>query len=189
MNKQVLTHLGVNMKYVVASDIHGSLHFANKLMDCFKKEQANSLILLGDLYYHGPRNNLPVEYNPMEVANLLNNFDKELHVIKGNCDAEVDEMISNFKFNDHIELVINNKKFYFTHGHKHNKDNIPNDIDYLVYGHFHTGFIEKVQNTICINSGSTSLPKNNTLNSYLVITNEYVELKDLEGNLIDSIKL
>ena len=189
MKKQALIHLGVNMKYVVASDIHGSLYYANKLMECFKKEQADSLILLGDLYYHGPRNNLPTEYKPMEVANLLNSFDKELHVIKGNCDAEVDEMISTFKFNDHVELIINNKKFYFTHGHKQNKDNIPDGVDYLIYGHFHTGFIEKVNSTICINSGSTSLPKNNTPHSYLVISEDLIELKDLEGNLIDSINI
>ena len=189
MKTQALIRLGASMKYIVASDIHGSLHYLNKLLECFSKEEGDTLILLGDLYYHGPRNKLPVEYEPMEVANTLNNFTKDLYVIKGNCDAEVDEMISTFKFNDHIELSINNHNFYFTHGHKHNKDNIPENVDVLVYGHFHTGFIEKVNNVICINAGSISLPKNNTPNSYLVIQNNNIELKDLEGNLIDSIKM
>lgn len=189
MKLQVSIRSGASMKYVVASDIHGSLHFAKILLNCFNKEQANSLILLGDLYYHGPRNNLPVEYNPMEVSNLLNNFPHKLFVTKGNCDAEVDEMISKFEFVDHLRLNINGKNIYFTHGHKYNKDNIPEDVDVLIYGHFHTGFIEKVNNVICINVGSTSLPKNNTPNSYVVINENIIELKDLEGNLIDSINI
>ena len=149
MNQQISIHLNVKtMKYVVASDIHGSIYYTKKLLEQFEIEKADTLILLGDLYYHGPRNPLPLEYAPMEVANLLNVFDKKLIVIKGNCDAEVDEMISKFKFNDHIELTINNKRYYFTHGHHENIDNIPNNIDVLVYGHFHTGFIKEKDNVV-----------------------------------------
>lgn len=185
------------MKYIVASDIHGSSYYAKKLLEVFEKENANELILLGDLYYHGPRNPLPKEYNPMEVANMLNGFKSPLHVTKGNCDAEVDEMISNFKFNDNIKMLIGEKRFYFTHGHHENIDNKPDNVDVLVYGHFHTGFIIKKENVVFINTGSTTLPKNNTSNSYLVIEennllNEKkveINLKDLEGNLIDGIKL
>lgn len=177
------------MKYLVASDIHGSLFYVKELLDIYKKEKANALILLGDLYYHGPRNPLPFEYNPMEVSKLLNNFTDPLYVIKGNCDAEVDEMISNFKFNDHIELVIENKKYYFTHGHHENIDNIPSNIDVLIYGHFHTGFIKKSNGVICVNAGSTTLPKNGTKNSYLIIEDNKIILKDLKGSLIEQIEL
>ena len=180
------------MKYLVASDIHGSNYYFDKLLEAFKNECADTLILLGDLYYHGPRNPLPKDYNPMEIANKLNNFEKELFVIKGNCDAEVDEMISNFKFNEHLEILLNNKKFYFTHGHHENIDNIPNEIDVLIYGHFHTGFIKTKNNVTIINPGSTSLPKENTPNSYLVIDikNEIeINLKDFEGNVISNITL
>lgn len=177
------------MKYLVASDIHGSIKYAKRLLEIYQEEQANTLILLGDLYYHGPRNPLPDGYAPMEVANLLNEFSDPFYVVRGNCDAEVDEMISKFAFNDHVELIINDKIFYFTHGHHQNIDNIPVDIDVLIYGHFHTGFIKEKDGVICINAGSTTLPKNNTKNSYLLIDNEYIYLKDLEGNLIDSIKV
>ncbi len=177
------------MKYFVASDIHGSVYYAKKVLELFEKEEADELILLGDLYYHGPRNPLPKDYLPMEVASLLCNFNKPLHVIKGNCDAEVDEMISNFKFNDHIKLDINNKRFYFTHGHKENIDNIPTNVDVLIYGHFHTCYIKEKNNVICINAGSITLPKNNTPHSYLVIEDGEIKIKDIEENLIDSIKL
>ena len=172
------------MKYLVASDIHGSFYYAKKIFELAKDEKADKVILLGDLYYHGPRNPLPIEYNPMEVSKLLNEHKDNLIVIKGNCDAEVDEMISEFKFNKKIELLINNKRFYFTHGHHENKDNIPFDIDILVYGHFHTGFIVDVNNVICVNSGSITLPKNNTPNSYLIINDEEIILKDINKNII-----
>ena len=173
------------MKYLVFSDLHGSLYYANKLKDVVESEKPNKLILLGDLYYHGPRNNLPQEYSPKEVCNILNNLKDKILCCKGNCDAEVDEMISEFKFKSNIKLKIANKNFMFTHGHKYNKDNIPSNVDVLVYGHFHTGFIQQVGQVLCINSGSISLPKNNTKNSYLLIENNTILLKDLDGNVID----
>ena len=132
------------MKYVVVSDIHGSLYYTKVLLDIIKKEEPDQIIILGDLYYHGPRNPLPREYNPMEVAKILNTLKQQLIVIRGNCDAVVDEMISEFSFVDHYNIIINNKKVMFTHGHLYNKEYIPDDIDVLIYGHFHTGFIEKV---------------------------------------------
>ena len=130
------------MKYLVISDIHGSNYYAKKIEEIYNKENPDKIILLGDLYYHGPRNPLTEEYNPMEVSKLLNNLKDKILCTRGNCDADVDEMISEFKFNNNIELDINGKKFFFTHGHKFNIDNIPNNIDVLVYGHFHTGFIK-----------------------------------------------
>lgn len=177
------------MKYLVASDIHGSLYYANKIIEKFKEENCDKIILLGDLYYHGPRNPLPKDYNPMEVAKLFNSYKDVLEVIKGNCDAEVDEMISEFSFNNHIIKEIGKKRAYFTHGHHQNIDNIPSDVDVLIYGHFHTGFIKEHNNVICVNSGSVALPKNGTSNSYLVISEKFIELKDLSSNIIDRIEL
>ena len=170
------------MKYLVFSDIHGSLYYANKIKSILQEAGKCKVILLGDLYYHGPRNNFPQEYNPKEVCNILNSFKDKILCCKGNCDAEVDEMISSFKFKKHIKLKISNKKFMFTHGHIYNKDNIPKNIDVLVYGHFHTGFIEKVGQTLCVNSGSVSLPKNNTENSYLIIDHNTILLKEISNN-------
>ncbi len=175
------------MRYIVFSDIHGSAYYANKMKEIIEKENADKVILLGDLYYHGPRNPLPEEYGPIPVSQILNSFKDKIICIKGNCDAEVDEMISEFSFNNHVELEIGSKKYYFTHGHHENKDNIPEGIDVLVYGHFHTGFIEEVNNVICVNSGSITLPKNNTAHSYLIIDENKIELKDIDGSVLASL--
>ena len=173
------------MKYLIISDIHGSGYYANKINEIYEKEKPDKIILLGDLYYHGPRNRLTDGYNPMEVAKILNKYKGIILCTRGNCDAEVDEMISEFKFEESIQLNIEEKRFFFTHGHKYNIDNIPKNIDILVYGHFHTGYIKEKDGILCINAGSISLPKNNTPNSYLIIDNNKIILKDVENNIID----
>lgn len=177
------------MKYIVASDIHGSIYWLNKLLEKANSIKPDKIILLGDLYYHGPRNTLPIEYNPMEVSRKLNNIKDQLIVIKGNCDALVDEMISDFKFLPYYEEVINNKKCYFTHGHEYNIDDIKNDVDVLIYGHFHTGFIKTLNKQVFINSGSITLPKNNTPHSYLVMEDNVITLFDFEDNVISEISI
>lgn len=176
------------MKYLVISDIHGSSFFAKKINEIYNKENPDKIILLGDLYYHGPRNSLTEEYNPMEVANVLNSYKDIILCTRGNCDAEVDEMISEFKFEEYIEININGIDFFFSHGHKYNMDNVPPVGKVVVYGHFHTGFITEEYGTIFVNPGSISLPKNNTPNSYLIIDEEDLILKDLNGNIIDKRK-
>jgi hypothetical protein len=173
------------MKYLVVSDIHGSNYYAKKLEEIYKKENPDKIILLGDLYYHGPRNELTEEYNPSEVAKILNKYKDIIICTKGNCDAEVDEMISEFKFEDYIELTINGVDFFFSHGHKYNMDNVPPFGKVVVYGHFHTGFIEEQYGVIFVNPGSISLPKNNTAHSYLIIDDNELCLKDIDGNIID----
>lgn len=176
------------MKILVASDLHGSGYYARKLKEIIESENPDKIILLGDLYYHGPRNQLSLEYAPMEVAKILNSFKEKIITARGNCDAEVDQMISEFKFEENIRLEINNKKFFFTHGHKYNIDNLPNeDFDVMIYGHFHTGFIKEEYGKIFVNSGSISLPKNNTKNSYLIIDENRIYLKDIEKNIIEEI--
>lgn len=177
------------MKLLVVSDIHGSAYYAEKIPEIFEREKADKIIVLGDLYYHGPRNPLTKDYSPMKVAEILNSLKDRLEVIKGNCDAEVDEMISEFKFKEHLLLDVNNLKVYFTHGHKNNMDNLPDEqIDMMVYGHFHTGFIVKKDGIIFANPGSISLPKDNTKNSYLILDKESIVLKDIDGNVIDEFK-
>ena len=173
------------MKYLVISDIHGSNYYAKKINEIFKRENPDKIILLGDLYYHGPRNPLTDEYNPMEVSKILNQYKDIILCTKGNCDSEADEMISDFKFEDYIQLNINGVDFFFSHGHKYNMDNIPPVGQVIVYGHFHTGFIVEKQGIIFANPGSISLPKNNTKNSYLIIDDKEIILKDVDGNIID----
>ena len=173
------------MKIVIASDLHGSAFYANKLMDICYKEDADKLILLGDIYNHGPRNQLPKDYEPMKVAEILNGVKENLIVIKGNCDSEVDTMISEFDFVNDLVILSGNKTIYLTHGHVYNKDKMPKTkFDAIIYGHFHTGFIEKQGETVVANAGSLSLPKNNTPNSYIVLVDGEITLKDLDQNEI-----
>jgi len=178
------------MKLLVVSDIHGSGYYANKIKEIYEKENPDKLILLGDLYYHGPRNPLTEQYNPGEVSNILNSLKDNIKCIKGNCDAEVDEMISEFPLEDHIIIEINNKKIFFTHGHKYNIDKLPEeDFDILVYGHFHTGFIKEKDGKLFINSGSITLPKDNTEHSYLIIDENKITLKNVDGEIIEQTDL
>lgn len=178
------------MRVLVISDIHGSSYYANKIKEIVDKENADKIILLGDLYYHGPRNDLSQEYAPMKVAEMLNSLKDKLLVVKGNCDAEVDEMISEFKFEDHLLLNINGKNIYFTHGHKYNIEVIPyEDFDILIYGHIHQGFIEEKEGYIFANPGSISLPKGGTEHSYLILDKDEIVLKNVNGEIIKEYKL
>ena len=173
------------MRVVVISDIHGSAFYAEKIVEIMKKENPDKLVLLGDLYYHGPRNPLPKEYNPLQVAHILNSYKDKIIAIKGNCDAEVDEMISEFPMKNFDTLKINDKKIFLTHGHKYNIDSWPaEDFSIMLYGHFHMGFIHEEKGKIFANPGSISLPKNNTKNTYLIVENDKIILKDLEDNVI-----
>ncbi len=176
------------MKILIASDLHGSGFYAKKLVEIKNTENADKLILLGDIYNHGPRNSLPNEYSPMEVADILNGIKEELIVIKGNCDSAVDTMISQFDFIENTCLMDNGKALFLTHGHVYNKDKMPKTkFDAIIYGHFHTGFIERQGDTVVANAGSISLPKNGTPNSYLIYENGELTLKDLDGNIIKSV--
>lgn len=180
------------MKLLIISDIHGSSFYAKKIEEIYKIEKPDKIVLLGDLYYHGPRNDLTQEYNPMEVAKILNLLKDKLLVVKGNCDAEVDEMISEFKFQDNIEMEVNGYNVFFTHGHKYNMDQLPPlgiKIDIMFYGHFHTGFIIEENGIIFANPGSISIPKSNTAHSYLIFDEKELILKDVDGNIIEKKKL
>jgi len=173
------------MKILIVSDIHGSSYYAEKIKEIEQRENPEQIILLGDLYYHGPRNDLTQEYNPMKVAGVLNDFGEKVKSVRGNCDAEVDEMISDFKFEDHLEMKVNGKNVFFTHGHFYNMENVPDKkIDIMFYGHFHTGFIEDENGIIFANPGSISLPKNNTEHSYIIFDENKIILKNVEGKII-----
>ena len=178
------------MKFLVVSDIHGSYYYAKKFKEIYENENPDQIILLGDLYYHGPRNSLTEEYSPMKVAGILNDYKDKILCIRGNCDAEVDEMISDFKFNDHILMEINGKEFYFTHGHKYNIENIPyDDFDVMMYGHIHQGFIQEKEGFVFANPGSISLPKCNSAHSYIVIDENKIILKDVDGNVLQKYEM
>ena len=178
------------MKLLIASDLHGSAYYTKKLLERYRAENAEQLILLGDIYNHGPRNPLPEGYDPMGVAALLNPLSALLTVVKGNCDSDVDTMISEFDFVSEAVLYLDEKKIFLQHGDRYSIQNLPKNCgDAFVYGHYHTGFLKRAGNVVVANCGSVSLPKENTAHSYIVLERGELVLKDIEGNEIDRMKI
>lgn len=173
------------MKILIASDVHGSAIAAERIINRAKAEGADEIILLGDVYNHGPRNPLPEGYDPMRVAEILNACER-LTVIKGNCDSEVDEMISSFTFAESAYIFTEGKKLYLTHGHKLEGERPPKGVDGLIYGHVHTGFIKEREGVIVANPGSAALPKCGTEKSCLLLDGGTLTLMTLEGRIIES---
>ena len=174
------------MKLVVASDIHGSALYCRKFLDCYKKENAEKLILLGDILYHGPRNDLPEEYAPKKVIEMLNDIKDEILCVRGNCDTEVDQMVLKFPIlADYAFLYWRDKMVFVTHGHNFNLKNLPmlKKGDILLHGHTHIPACEKTDLCTYINPGSVSIPKENSAHSYIVITDDEIIFKDLDGNV------
>lgn len=174
------------MKYIVLSDIHGSLKTFKELLEIAKKEEITKFILLGDVLYHGPRNPLPEGYDPKELAKLLNELKLDLVAVRGNCDAEVDQMVLDYEIltNDRV-LDINDKKLAISHGHHKNEDNLPEgSYDIFAYGHTHLPVLKKVEDLIILNPGSLTLPKQNNPKTFAIIDNEKIEIRLLEDNTI-----
>ena len=172
------------MKIFIATDLHGSAFWAEKVVQQFKKTNADILVLLGDIYNHGPRNPFPQDYAPLRVAEILNGLAEKLVVIQGNCDSEVDQMISNFTFLPHNVLFCGSRRMFFTHGHVYNKDNLPCLAagDVLFYGHFHKNEIAEKGGVTCVNVASCALPKD--VASYCIAQENGVAIFDFDGNEI-----
>ena len=172
------------MRVIVASDIHGSAYYAEKLRKRIEIEKPDFVILLGDLLYHGPRNSFPKDYNPAEVANILNKIEIPIRAVKGNCDSEVDQCLLNFPIMaEYAIFFIDGRTYFATHGDKFNKDNLPllSNGDILINGHFHVPEISKIgKNNFYINPGSISIPKNNSTNSYMIIENNSILIESLD---------
>ena len=156
---------------MIASDIHGSAKYCEQMLDRYKDEQADRLILLGDLLYHGPRNDLPEEYAPKEVIELLNGHADEILCVRGNCEAEVDQMVLRFPvMAEYALLSLGRRMIYMTHGHHANEWNPPplKQGDYLLCGHTHVPKCAEHDGFIYMNPGSISLPKENSPRSYMI---------------------
>ena len=169
------------------ADIHGSEYYLAKAMDRFEKEGASFLVLVGDLLYHGPRNPFPRDYSPAKVAEMLNELDKKIIAIRGNCDSDVDQMVLSFPMlSDHGSILINNKRIFLSHGHVYNSENLAplNRGDIFVTAHTHIPEILEKDGVIVFNPGSISLPKGGSVNSYGVMDEEVFVVKDLNGNVI-----
>jgi len=180
------------MKYLVASDIHGSKFYCEELIKAFTKEKADKLMLLGDILYHGPRNDLPKEYNPKEVISILNNIKEKIFCVRGNCDTEVDQMVLEFPIlADYCILNVKNRLIYATHGHKYGETNPPllNKSDILLCGHTHVPKCVEYDNYTYMNPGSVSIPKENSHHGYMIIEDDIISWKDFDNNIIREYKL
>ena len=150
------------MKLLIASDIHGSAYWCNKLMETVEAEQPDKIILLGDLLYHGPRNDLPKDYCPKEVIPMLSSLKEKILAVRGNCEAEVDQMVLPFPcMADYAMVEADGLTLYLTHGHHHNPENLPPLAPGTVFlsGHTHIKLDETKSGIRCLNPGSVSIPK------------------------------
>ena len=170
------------MKWMIASDLHGSYYYAQQLQQAFEREQADRLLFLGDLLYHGPRNDLPRDYAPKKVIPLLNSLAPKLLCVRGNCDAEVDQMVLNFPvLADYAVLPMGQRLVYVTHGHVFNLNHLPPLApgDILLHGHTHVpAWTNFGQGNLYLNPGSVSIPKENTAHSYMTMeggNNTYIQ--------------
>lgn len=180
------------MKLFIASDIHGSAFYCRQMVEAYSREKADKLLLLGDILYHGPRNDFPKELAPKLVIEMLNALNKEIICVRGNCDSEVDQMVLDFPIMaDYSLLEINGLLLFATHGHLFNPSCPPTiNGDYvLLNGHTHYATYEEHSNYWYINPGSISLPKAGTEHGYVVLDDKTFLWKTLEGNTYNSITL
>ena len=172
------------MKWMIASDLHGSAYYCKKMVEAFEREGADRLLMLGDLLYHGPRNDLPRDYAPKEVIPMLNGLKNKLCCVRGNCEAEVDQMVLDLPvMADYCILPAGEKLIYATHGHIYNGKNPPPlaEGDILLHGHTHVpAWTEFGQGNIYLNPGSLSIPKENSPHSYMILENGVFYWKDVE---------
>ena len=173
-----------HMKLLIASDIHGSFRYCEKLLNAYDREKADRMLLLGDILYHGPRTDLPDQYAPKDVISALNERKDDLLCVRGNCDTEVDQMVLAFPMMaDYAVICADECRMYATHGHLYHPDHLPplQNGDILLYGHTHIPAWEKRGGILCLNPGSVSIPKNQSPRGYMVFSDGIFEWKTLEG--------
>ena len=174
------------MKYLIASDIHGSAYWCRELIKKYSEEKADRLVLLGDVLYHGPRNDLPQEYAPKEVIAMLNPMKNDIYCVRGNCEAEVDQMVLDFPvLADYAILDLGKTAVYITHGHIYNENNLPpmHDGDILLHGHTHVPKCTEHETYVYMNPGSVSIPKENSHHGYMTLENGMFLWKDFDGQV------
>lgn len=175
------------MKLLIASDIHGSAYYCRMLTDAFHRENADRLLLLGDILYHGPRNDLPRDYAPKEVIAMLNPLADRIICVRGNCDGEVDDMVLDFPVLAEYAIIsddsLGSNIIFATHGHHFNADSLPKlkNGDILLHGHTHIPKFESVRGVYVINPGSVSIPKADSAHSYMIFENGEFTRKTLDG--------
>lgn len=180
------------MKWLIASDLHGSAYYCRQLLAAFEREGADRLLLLGDLLYHGPRNDLPRDYDPKSVTALLNAYAKDILAVRGNCDADIDQAVLRFPIWADYALLAEGKILIFaTHGHLYNLEHLPplHAGDILLHGHTHVPACEQQSGVIYLNPGSLSIPKENSSHGYMTLEDGVFLWKTIEGETYREFRL
>ncbi len=177
------------MRFMIASDIHGSSYYAEKMIEAYKREKCDRLVILGDILYHGPRNDLPKEYAPKRVIELLNNISSELLCVRGNCEAEVDQMVLDFPvLAEYAVFYVAGRMIFATHGHIYNETSLPKlkEGDILLHGHTHVPVCKELcgGKYIYMNPGSVSIPKENSKNGYMILDDKMAQWKAIDGEIL-----
>ena len=177
---------------LIASDIHGSALFLEELLAAYRREGASRLVLLGDILYHGPRNDLPEGYDPKRCISLLSPLASRILAVRGNCDTEVDQMVLPFPIlADYAVIPAGDRLIYLSHGHKYGETNPPPFAkgDILLGGHTHVAKIADHGDYVYLNPGSVSIPKENTPQGYILFDGKTFLFKDLSGGIYDEYTL
>ncbi|ASA25268.1 phosphodiesterase [Paenibacillus donghaensis] len=180
------------MKLMFISDIHGSLFWLERALEMLEEERPDQLVILGDFLYHGPRNPLPEGYDPQGVAARLNALAQMPIAVRGNCDAEVDQMLLQFPMmGDYVMLLHEGRRIYVTHGHGYSMENLPQLAagDVFIQGHTHLPVADVKEGIYVLNPGSISLPKENNPHSYAILQYGEFVIKDFDGQLVKQISL
>ncbi len=176
------------MKIMIGSDIHGSEYYFKKLLERYEEEKCDKLFLLGDILYHGPRNDLPKEYNPKGVIEALNKLADKVLSVRGNCESEVDQMVLNFPvMAEYMNVWIDGVEMFLIHGH-----NIPESVKrgIVISGHTHIPVWNECEGYIHLNPGSVSIPKENSCHSYMTYEDKTFLWKDVEtGEVYKELKI
>lgn len=177
------------MKLFIASDIHGSAVWCEKMLDRFKRERADKLVLLGDVLYHGPRNPLPDGYAPKSVFETLNPLADRIIAVRGNCDSEVDQMVLDFNVSsDYAEIWDGATKITISHGHRAVPPLGKGDVYITGHTHVPLNCVEE-GGYLHLNPGSVALPKENSAHGYILYEKGTFEFKDMNGKIYDARKL
>lgn len=180
------------MKLMFISDIHGSSHWLDRALEKMEEEQPDQLIMLGDFLYHGPRNPLPDGYDPKRVAETLGRLKHKIAAVRGNCDAEVDQMLLEFPMMaDYAMILHEGRRIYATHGHGFNIDQLPPlaENDVFIQGHTHIPVADRKGGVFVLNPGSIALPKDNSPHSYGILAGDEFLVKDFNGGTVKGIRL
>ncbi len=181
------------MKYIIASDIHGSALCCRRLLERREAEGAEGILLLGDILYHGPRNDLPEGYAPKEVIAMLNPLRENILCVRGNCEAEVDQMVLDFDVTtEHRSLELFGQRIFMTHGHHINIDfpapELTGSAEFVLYGHSHVPLKEAKDGVWYLNPGSVTIPKNGSRRAYIILDESGFMWKTLDGEEYDRLE-